>query len=193
MRSGAIFFLGATNDKKYAPLYLSYLNDKSDRVINAAAFALGKTKTPKAFDALIKLKDKPSWKNQSLISALNGLKQLGDPRGFETAIKALKDEPAAARWTLANNTWDFRVVAAETLVALGKGNEGYPVVLERFNKSLAENDTNDIFQNALLVAILSDPRGQEVFDILKTKFKNDENAMIAVNQYEAQFKEAIKN
>lgn len=193
MRSSALFYLGTTNDKKYAPIYLSYLYDKSDRVTNAAAVALGKTKSPKAFDALVKLKDKPSWKNQSLISALNGLKQLNDPRSFAIALHALKDTPALPRWTLANNTWDFRVVAAETLVALGKGMEGFPVVMERFKKSIAENDTNDIFQNVLLIAILGDPRGEEVFELLRLKFKDDENAMIAVEQYASQFKDAMKN
>lgn len=192
LRSSAIFFLGTTNDKKYTPLYISYLNDQSDRVIAAAATALAKTKSPEAFDILNKLKDKPSWKNQSLMSALSAMQVLGDPRAVEIALHALKDKPAKPRWTLANNSWDYRVVAAETLTAFGKGNEGFPVVLERFKKSMEENDVNDIFNNVMLTAILADPRGQEVFDLTKAKFKDDANAMIAVNQYEAQFKEKTK-
>jgi aminopeptidase N len=192
VRSTALFFLSDTKDKKYAPLYIKYLTDKSDRVINAAAFALGKSKSPKAYDALIKLKDKPSWKNQSLISTLNGLKQLGDPRGIVIALNALKDTPAAARWTLPTPIWDFRITAAETLVALGKGSSGFPVVYERFKKSIIENDISDIFNNVLLITTLADPRGQEVFEMLKSKFKDDANALVAVNVYETQFREAIK-
>lgn len=57
---------------------------------------------------------------------------------------------------------------------------------------MEENDVSGIFNNALLVATLADSRGQEVFDLLKTKFKDDANAMKAVNQYETQFKDTIK-
>lgn len=192
LKSSAIFFLGTTNDTTYAPLYITCLTNKSDRVINAAALALANTKAPGVFDVLRKLKDKPSWKNQSLMTALNAMKILGDPRAVEIAVNALKDNPAKPRWTLANNSWDYRVVAAETLAAFGKGSEGFPIVLERFKKSLEENDINDIFNNVMLTAILGDPKGQEVFDILKEKFKTDANAMIAVAQYEQQFKETQK-
>jgi HEAT repeat protein len=95
------------------------LNDTSDRVVNAAAIALGKSKSPLAYDALVKLKNKPSWKNQSLISALYGLSELGDERGVALALKALRDDPPGARWTLATPVWDYRLTAANTLVALG--------------------------------------------------------------------------
>jgi aminopeptidase N len=190
VRMAAINFLGMTRDARFADLYLSYFNDEADRVINAAANALGKTKSTKAFDALAKLRGKPSWKNQSLISALNGLKELGDPRGVEIAFKALSDQHSP-HWTLATPIWDYRIAAAETLVALGKGETAYPMMLERFKKSMPENDYNDIFTNVLLITTFADPRAQEVYDALKAKFKDDANAMKAVNQYETQFKEAI--
>ncbi len=64
------------------------------------------------------------------------------------------------------------------------------MIFDRFKKSLEENDYNDIFSNVLLITTLADPRGQEVFGLLKAKFKDDANAMNAVNQYESQFKEA---
>ena len=116
-----------TRDAKFADLYLSYLNDESDRVINAAANALGKSKSPKAFDALAKLVRKPSWKNQSLISALNGLAALGDPRGFDIAFKALSDLNSP-HWTLATPVWDYRITAAQTIATLGKSDAAYPLV-----------------------------------------------------------------
>jgi aminopeptidase N len=143
--------------------------------------------------ALVKLKNKPSWKSQSLISTLNGLKELKDIKGYETAINALKDAESAPRWTLAVPTWDFRIAAAETLVALGKNTEGYPIVLKRFKKSIEENDLSDIFNNVLLIATLGDPRGQVVFDELKIKYKDDASILNAVNSFETQFKEALKN
>ncbi|MBK8553627.1 MAG: HEAT repeat domain-containing protein [Ignavibacteria bacterium] len=192
VKTSAIFFLGMTKDEKYADVYINAFDDKSDRVINAAASALGKSKSPKAFDALIKLAEKPSWKSQSLISALNGLKELGDERGVGFALKTIANAKLP-RWWLATSVWDYPLAAAETLVSFGKGNLAYPVIYERFRKSIDENDYNDIFSNLLLITTLADPRGQEAFDLLKEKFKDDSNAMIAVNQYEAQFKDIIKN
>lgn len=55
-----------------------------------------------------------------------------------------------------------------------------------------ENDLNGIFNNILLITKLADPRGQEAFELLKAKFKDDANTMTAVNAYETQFNEALK-
>lgn len=192
LRAGAIGFLGVTRDPKYAGLYLKALDDESFRVINSAAIALGRSKSPKAFDALAKLKDKPSMKSQTLISALAGLKELGDPRGFDIAFRALSNLNLL-RWRLPNPpVWDYRVFAADTIASLGKSDKAYPLIFERFKQSMAENDLNGIFYNVVLINSLADPRGQEAFDLLKAKFKDDANAMTAVNQYETQFKEATK-
>lgn len=191
-RAAAISFLGMTRDAKYADIYLNALDDRSDRVINAAANALGKTKSPKAFAALEKLVHKPSWKNQSLISALNGLKHLGDPRGFDVAFQALSD-PHLTRWRLPTPpVWDFRVFAVETIVALGKADAAYPLVFGRFKKAMDENDLHGIFNNLLLITKLADPRGQEVFPLLRTRFRDDADVMNAVNQHETQFKETVR-
>jgi HEAT repeat protein len=196
----AITMLGTTHDAQYADLYISKLNDSSDRIVNAAAIALGKTKSPKAFDALVKLKDKPSWKNQSLISTLYAFSQLKEPKSLDIALNALRDKPAGARWTLATPVWDYRLAAAQTLVDLGKnmehpdkvGTEGYLIELERYKKAIEENDLNDIFNTVLIITTLGDPRGQVVFDELKQKFKDNATVLNAVSQFETQFKEAIK-
>lgn len=193
LRASAIGFLGMTRDAKFADVYLKAMEDPSFRVINAAAIALGKSNNPKAFDALAKLKDKPSMKSQSLISALAGLKELGDPRGFDTAFKSLADLKLL-RWRLPTPpVWDYRVFAADTIAALGKGAAAYPMIFERFKKSLAENDLEGIFYNVVLITKLADPRGQEAFDLLKVKFKGDDNTLKAVGQYETQFKQSQKN
>lgn len=191
VRTWAINFLGATRDEKYADLYIEYLNDSSERVINAAAIALGKTKSQKTFDVLIKLKDKPSWKNQSLISTLYGLKELGDPRGFKMAFDALSDI-TSPRWTLAVPVWDYRIAAANTIASLGRSDTAYPMIFDRFKRAMDLHDVNDIFSNILLITSLADERGKEAFTLLRERFKDDENAMIAVNQYETQFNNAIK-
>lgn len=191
-RSQALFFLGMTKDPKYTDVYIKYLDDKSDRVINAAAVGLGKTKSPQAFDVLVKLKDKPSWKNQSLISALNGFKELGDNRAFDISLAAVVDNPPGSRWTLVTPTWDYRIAAAQTLQALGKGDAAYPTVLERLKSSIEENDMSDIFNNIFIISALGDPRGQEAFDMAKAKYKDNKEALKALNGYETQFKRLIK-
>lgn len=191
-RAAAITFLGMSKDPKHAGLYIRHFNDESDRVVNAAANALGKTGSPGAFDALMQLKDKPSWKNQSLIAALNGLRELGDPRGAELALAALADATAAPRWTLATPVWDFRLAGAETLAALGKGSTGFDIVYPRLVQSMAENDVNDIFSNVLLLVTLGDARGLAIFPALKEKYKSDANALKAVDAYEGQLRDAAK-
>ena len=195
VKASAITFLGATLDPQYADVYIHAMTDKSDRVVNAAAIALGKSKSPKAYAALVKLVNRPSWKNQSLMSSLSGLQQLGDPRGYDIAYKFLADlnQP---RWNLpqvSTGLWDYRVFAAQTITQLGRSSEAYPLILERLKKSLEEDDLNVIFNNVLLIETLADTKGEEIFDLLRTKFKNDGYLLSIVNQYETQFKNATAN
>ena len=192
MRTAAISFLGFSKDNKFIPLYKKYLSDTSDRVINAAAIALGKTKDKAVFPILNELRFKNSWKNQSLISALNGLKELGDKRAIPIALEALKDSLAMPRWTLATSTWDFRIAAAETLVALNAGSQAFDIVYKRYLQSIADNDISDIFNNVLLMATIGDKRGKPIFDQLKLKFKDHTGALTAIAQYEDQFNQQVK-
>lgn len=193
LKANAIAFLGNTKDPKYTEIYLNALNDESFRVIQTAAVALGKTKDERAFDALVKLANKPSMKSQTMLSSMAGLKELGDPRGFETAYKALSDLKLP-RWRLSSipPTWDYRDAAADTIKSLGKSEKVYPMIFKQFKKSMAENDLNGIFTNVLLIITLADLRGQEVFDLLKVKYKDDANLMNSINQFEIQFKEELK-
>ena len=115
---------------------------------------------------------------------------MGDPRGYDVAYNALSDLNLA-RWTLAVPFWDFRIIAAQTIASLGKSSEAYPMIFVRFKSSMNDNDLNVIFNNVLLITALADPRGQEVFDMLRMRFSDDANTMTAVEQYESMFKEAI--
>jgi aminopeptidase N len=192
MRFAAINMLGNSKDSSFAELYIYYLNDSSDRVVNAAAIALGKSGSSKAVSALLQLPNKPSWKNQTLISALNGLRELGQASGIPLALKALQDEPAGARWTLATPIWDYRMAAANTLVTLGAADKGYDIVHARFIKSLADNDVNDIFSNILLINILGDTRGSEAYALLKNHVADDTALLEAANYYESLFNSTIQ-
>jgi aminopeptidase N len=190
LKSSAIAFLGNTKDPKYADVYLNALSDDSFRVIQTAAVALGKTKDPRAFDALVKLADKPSMKSQTMLSSLAGLRELGDPRGFDVAYKALENLNLP-RWRLSSipPSWDYRDSAAALIKSLGRSEKAYPLIFERFKLSMSENDLNGIFTNILLIIALGDSRGQEAFDLLKTKYKDDASLMKTINQFEAQFKQ----
>ncbi|MBD2701345.1 hypothetical protein IC229_11900 [Spirosoma sp. BT702] len=190
VRSAAITLLGQTRDAQYVDQYLNYLKDRSDCVFNSAAIALGRSKSPATFDTLIRLKDKPSWKNQSLISSLNGLKELGDKRAVDFALSYV-NAAKLPHWTLATPVWDHRLAAVETLRTLGASEKGYPVVLAAFHRAVQENNTNDIFYHLLQLTLLADSRGQTIFDQLKQTYKNDANALSAVTALESQFAERI--
>ncbi len=191
LRATAIGFLGDSKKQQYFPLYQHYLNDKSDRVVNTAAVAIGKSKHPKAFATLSKLRSKPSWKNQSLISCLNGLFQLGDQAGIEIALKALKDDPPQPRWTLANTTWDYRFTAVSTLAKLGKVDQAHNIIVARLVKSLEENSILDIFNNVQLMSMLGDPRGQAQFDLLKQKYADNSEFLEVVTKFESDYKKNL--
>lgn len=191
LRAAALGLLGLTRDPGLAGLYLAHLRDPSDRVINAAATALGRSRSESAFDALQALPAHPSWKNQSLISALDGLRDLGDPRGVPLALQALADV-RSARWTLATPVWDYRLAAAHTLAALGAGGQGAPVVLAHLEAALAENDVNDIFSNVLLLVALGDARGLDAIARVESRLGSDAEALAVLKGYRAQLEEKLK-
>ena len=190
VRAQAFLLLGLTRDAQYAPLYRGALRDVSHVVGYAAATALGQSKSAGAFDALTTLMSVPLWKGENVLSGLNGLMSLGDPRAAMVGVATLADS-TTRRWTLAVTRWDFRLAAAQLLAALGKGELGYPIVARRFQQSLAEGDVNDMFSNLLLMATLGDKRGEAAVAMLRERFKGDANALAAVTTLEAQLKEAI--
>lgn len=190
-RAGAISFLGMTRDEKYTELYLKYLNDESFRVINSAAIALSKTKSPKAFDALTNLLNKPSMKNQSMLCVLGGLRELGDERGVKIAIDALGNLNLS-RWRLPTPpVWDYRITAASYLASIGKGGEAYPMIFERLKTAVKEDDLSGVFNIILLIIELKEPKGQEAFDFLKEKYAANKPVLESILQHETMFKNAV--
>jgi hypothetical protein len=68
--------------------------------------------------------------------------------------------------------------AKRRYAALGKGTMIYTRVFNRLQTAVAENDMYGIFYNVLHLIKLARPHGQEMFDLLKNKFKNRLVAMI---------------
>ncbi len=191
LRAFALSFLGMTRDKQYSEIYIKYLSDNSFRVINSAAASLGKTKSEDAFNELLKLLNKPSMKSQSLMCVMSGLKELGDQRGYRIALEALS-ELKLPRWRLPTPpVWDYRIIAAQLIAQLGKSDEVYPMIFENLNQSINQNEISDIFNNILLIIELKVPKGQEAFEILKEKYKNNSRIYNAVINHETTFKNAL--
>jgi hypothetical protein len=189
LRAGALRVLGLARAERHVPLFVQHLGDGSDRVVNAAAIALGRSGSAQAFAALAALPARPSWKSQSLISALAGLKELGDARGLPIAVVALADR-TSARWTLVTPIWDFRIAAAETLVALAAAHPGpgaaarteaHDLVAARFERALAEGQVLDLFSDLNLLVTLGDPRTRGLIERLRGFARGDARMLKAID------------
>ncbi len=88
--------LRATKDPSVAGTYQDLLNDQSYAVIDAAAAALGETKSPAAYDSLLKLINTPSWRDNIRAAGLSGFEALADKRALER--QAIPWEFAGRRW-----------------------------------------------------------------------------------------------
>ncbi len=183
IRAEAVSLLGASKDVKFADIYLNALNDQSYGVIDAAAIALGSTKSPKAYDALVKLTTTPSWKGRIETAGLNGLAFLGDKRAFDVSYKFATDK---------SKNFNSRTAALAVVGATGKGDQrAFPLIFSQFKVALDANDFNALFSSIQGIVKLADPRGQQAFDLLREKFKGQANIMNGVNFFESQFKAAV--
>jgi len=184
IRGDAIELLGETQDKKFADIMLPALSDRSYSVIDQASLALGSVKDPRAFDAMAKLTGTHSWKDRIARAGLAGLTELGDKRAFEIGYKMVTDK---------NLSPLVRSAAAAVVGATGKGDpRAFPLIFESFKKAYDAGNEGSL-QNSLEALIhIADPRGQEAFDLLKVKYKDNANAMQAITEYETRFKAALK-
>ncbi|HEX8263960.1 MAG TPA: M1 family aminopeptidase [Pyrinomonadaceae bacterium] len=181
VRSAAISQLGRLRDAKYADTFAAALNDRSYAVIEAAANALGATKTPTAYDQLSKLLDQNSWRDRVRVAALSGLTGTGDKRAMEIGFR-YNDKSFAP---------NVRTAALGVLAETGKGDQRiFPLVFDSFKKSLESSDFNGIFTGLVSLIKLGDPRGQEAFDLAKEKFKTNQGLMGFISQLEGAFKQA---
>jgi aminopeptidase N len=184
VRFRAVELLGKTKDAKFESVYNTALNDQSYSVIEAAAVALGNAKITKSYDALIKLTTAESWRGHYRIAGLKGLSALGDKRAFETAYKYATDVKQ-----------DNAIRSAATIVVAetGKGDaRAYPLIKKGFDAAVASTDFQGMFNGMESIIKLADPRGQEVFDAMKAKFKDNGQFMGFILELEGQFKAGLK-
>jgi len=183
IRGEAIELLGETQDRRYADIMLGGLNDQSYEIIDQSAEAIARVKDPRAFDALVKLTNTPSWKGRIETAGLTGLSLLGDKRAFDAGLRIATDVNAEP---------NVRSRAASIVAAYGKGDpRAFPIVFDIFKRALDANDLIGIQNTIGAIIEIADPRGQQAFDLLKAKFKDNPQAMQQIALAEAAFKAAI--
>jgi aminopeptidase N len=178
VRARAVTSLAATKDATLADTYSQLLNDHSYSVIRAAAVAFGQTKSPAAYDALVKLIDQPSWRDTIRASGLNGLGALGDKRALELGFK----------YAASGNGADVRAAA---LALLGNTGKDDPRTFATLNAALSEGFENRNFTLLASAAnglvLLGDERGLKAFEELRKKSPSSQFAA-TVNNFEQRLK-----
>jgi aminopeptidase N len=90
--------LGAWRDAVVADALLGLRGDRSYFVVAAALTSLGRTRDPRAFDALVDGLATPSWNATIAAGAARGLGALADPRALDVLVSVLAPErPEALR------------------------------------------------------------------------------------------------
>ncbi|HYG79510.1 MAG TPA: HEAT repeat domain-containing protein, partial [Pyrinomonadaceae bacterium] len=156
--------------------------DQSYGVVRAAALALGETKSAAAYDALRKLINAPSWRDQVRASALAGLANLGDRRALDLGL----------RYAAGGNEPQVRASAITLLAAVGRDDpRTFPLVSEAFLRSV--DTLNFPLGNAAGEALvkLGDPRGIEVIEQAVKKV-NGPQIRGFIRQFQQRLQQALK-
>jgi aminopeptidase N len=174
VRARSIRSLASSKDAALASTYQSFLSDPSYAVIAEAARALGMTKSPAAYDALVKLIDTPSWRDNIRASALAGLGAAGDKRAIELGF----------RYVTAGNPAPVRAAALTLVGATGKGDpRAFPLVSDMLRQGADRGNFGQVAAAAEALVALGDQRGLAVFEELGKKFNNVPQAQAFINQF----------
>jgi aminopeptidase N len=180
VRANAITALASSKDAALADLYLQSLNDQSYGVVRAAANALGQTKSPQAYDALSKLFEVPSWRDNIRVSAMTGLAALGDKRSLAMGVRyAAKGNPAP-----------LRAGAVTLLGAIGKDDaRSFQLIGDAFTQAITGGDFNLGNASAEALVSLGDQRGVALFEQARKQLNNPQ-AQFFVMQFEQRLRQS---
>jgi aminopeptidase N len=134
VRARAVSSLATSNDPKLANVYVKLLHDESYGVIKAAALALGATKSPNSYGALVQLLSLPSWRDNIRASALAGLAELRDKRSLDVAFGYAEK----------GNQDQVRVAAVHLLGRVGADSPRAFAVIAEIAKRAFENGDNSL-------------------------------------------------
>ncbi len=163
VRARAVTALAASKDPSLAGTYQGLLNDPSYSVIRAAALALGSTRSPAAYEPLVKLLDVPSWRDNIRGSALGGLAALGDRRALDIGI----------RYAASTNPAQVRAGAITLLGAIGKDDPRvFPLISEAFLQAVSSSNQALGSASAEVLMTLGDPRTMQVIEQARKKARS---------------------
>lgn len=183
VRTSAVTSLGKSKDPQLASVYLSLLNDQSYGTIRAAALALGDAKDKAAYDALVKLLDTPSWRDQIRTSALTGLANLGDKRALELGI----------RYAGGGNSPQVRAAGITLLAAVGRDDpRTFQLVSDAFSTGVATFNFQLGNSAGEALVKLGDPRGIEV---IEQAIKKTDGSQIQgfIRQFQDRLRQSMKS
>ena len=87
---------------------------------------------------------------------------------------------------------NVRTTSLRLVGATGKGDQrAFPLIFEKFKYALATENQQGMINTTRAIIKIADPRGQQVFDMLRAKFKDQPNIISQVDYYEAQFKAGL--
>jgi aminopeptidase N len=179
VRTRAVNSLSSTRDPYFAVTYQQMLNDPSYATIRAAAQALGQTRSPQAYDALITLVDTSSWRDTIRASGLAGLAALGDKRAFELGVK----------YQGAPNPATVRGAALSLVVATGNDDpRTFAIVTETLNEAYDTRSFGLMTSAAEALIALGDERGLGAFQELKRKAAAIPDLVVMFSAYEARLR-----
>jgi aminopeptidase N len=179
VRARAVAALAATKDASLAGVYQELLNDPSYGVIKAAALALGQTRSPNAFESLVKLIDVPSWHDTIRASALNGLAGLGDKRALDVGLKYYGN----------GNRNEVRMASLAVLGAAGNGDPRvFPILSATLNEGAEKRNFALFFGAADALVVLGDERGLAVFKELSQKASTPPRMVGAISGFESRLR-----
>ncbi|HVS21270.1 MAG TPA: M1 family aminopeptidase [Pyrinomonadaceae bacterium] len=179
VRARAINSLAATKDASLADAYRQLLGDQSYAVIRAAAAALGQTKSPAAYDALMKIIDMPSWRDTIRASALIGLAALGDKRALDLGFK----------YFAAGNPNGVRAAAVGLLGATGKDDARiFPLISAALTDTIERRNFALFAGEADALVALGDERGLALFQELSKKPGTPPQLVAALSGFESRLR-----
>jgi aminopeptidase N len=175
VRAAAVKQLGASREASLAETYTQMLNDPSYAVIKEAASALGQTRSAGAYESLVGLIDKPSWKDSIRASALSGLAGLGDKRALDLGFK----------YFVPASTPAVRSASLALLAAAGKDDQRtFPLLSTALNDAYERRNISLLFGAAEALVVLGDQRGLGTLGDLSKKASSSPTLGAAISAYE---------
>jgi aminopeptidase N len=183
VRARAIKSLAVSKDPALANIYQQSLKDQSYAVIREAALALGQTKDPAAYDALVKLLDVASWRDTVRASALGGLAALGDKRAVDLGF----------RYFGAGNRPQVKAAALRVLGATGKDDARvFSLISGTLGQALDKLDFGLVVGSAEALVGLGDQRGIAVFDDMLKKSGDIPQLQAVLSQFQERLRQSTQ-